>query len=98
MSVLFSGNLSVKLKHLKLDSVKLNRHEKIKIYRVSNRIHIEMAVVRNLNVKTIVNHLESISINYGVELIEYLRPTKEVLTQVAGAMHLTKGVKRSDIF
>lgn len=57
-----------------------------------------MAVVRNLNVKTIVNHLESISINYGVELIEYLRPTKEVLTQVAGAMHLTKGVKRSDIF
>ena len=58
----------------------------------------EMATIRNVTVKTIVNHLETISINCGVELIEYLRPSKEVLTQVAGAIHLTKGTKRSEIF
>lgn len=59
---------------------------------------IEMASIRNMTATTIVNHLEKISIDFGTELIEYLRPTKEVLTLVAGAIHLTKGVKRSEIF
>jgi hypothetical protein len=59
---------------------------------------IEMAAIRNMTATTIVNHLEKISIDFGTELIEYLRPTKEVLTLVAGAIHLTKGVKRSEIF
>jgi hypothetical protein len=38
LEALYHGKLPEKLKHLKLESVKLNHHEKLKIYGVSNLI------------------------------------------------------------
>ena len=43
-----SGKLPEKLKHLKLESVKLNHHEKLKIYGVSNRIDFKTSGQRNV--------------------------------------------------
>ncbi len=42
------GKLPEKLKHLKLESVKLNHHEKLKIYGVSNRIDFKTSGQRNV--------------------------------------------------
>jgi len=44
-----NGKLPEKLKHLKLESVKLNHHEKLKIYGVSNRIDFKTSGQRNVS-------------------------------------------------
>ena len=66
---------------------------------VSRNLSImEMASIRDMTATTIVNHIEKISIDFGIELVEYLKPSKEVLTQIAGAMHLTNSVSKKEIF
>ena len=47
-SEMVEGKLPEKLKHLKLESVKLNHHEKLKIYGVSNRIDFKTSGQRNV--------------------------------------------------